>query len=95
MRGIRIPLIMIMGSKGSGMSLSAVIQGFEIRLGGKIRFYKGKYPCKILCKGKKKALVLWLCFCDVVGSKELGYKSVQIFDVDIINSMRLLHEYKS
>ena len=59
------------------------------------RFYKGKYPCAILDKGKKKALVLWLCNCDKVGSKKLGYKSVKIFDMDIINSMRLLHEYKS
>ena len=66
----------------------------NINIKGTIRYYKGKYPCTILDKGKKKALVLWLCCCDVVGSKKLGYKSVQVFDVDIINSMRLLYEYK-
>lgn len=67
----------------------------EAKLRDELRFYKGKYPCKILQRDKKKALVMWLCCCDVVGNKELGYKSVSIFDIDVINSMRLLHEYKS
>ena len=68
----------------------------EAKLKKELRFYKGKYPCKILHKGKKKALVMWLCGCDKVGSKKLGYKSVLPLDVDIINSMRLLsYEYKS
>ena len=57
-----------------------------------MRYYKGKYPCVILHKGKKKALVLWLCNCKKVGNKKLGYKEVNRFDIDIINSMRLLQK---
>ena len=94
-----MPLITIIDSKGSGMSLFSVISLFSeiqgTKINDKLRFYKGKYACKILHKGKKKALVMWLCSCDVVGNKELGYKSVSVFDIDIINYMRLLHyEYK-
>jgi len=102
-----LPLIIIKGSKSSGMSqltLPEMIErnkkihlkkAQEKHIKQTTRFYKGKYPCVILDKGKKKALVLWLCSCDVVGNKELGYKSVRIFDTDIINYMRLLHyEYK-
>ena len=67
----------------------------EAKIKKELRFYKGKYPCKILHKGKKKILVMWLCCCDVVGNKKLGYKSVYVFDIDIINYRRLLHyEYK-
>ena len=64
----------------------------EAKLKKTLRFYKGKYPCEVLHRGKKKALVMWLCYCDVVGSKKLGYKTVHIFDKDIINSMRLLEK---
>jgi len=88
-----MPIIIIKKSKSAGMSLFSVIN--EAKLKGELRFYKGKYACKILDRAKKKALVMWLCSCDVVGNKELGYKSVSVFDIDIINYMRLLHyEYK-
>lgn len=66
----------------------------EAKLEREFRLYKGKYPCKILFKGKKKALVMWLCSCDVVGNKKIGYKSISVFDIDVINSMRLLEREK-
>lgn len=57
-----------------------------------MRYYKGKYPCIILHKAYPKALVMWLCNCKIVGNKELGYKEVNRFDIDIINYIRLLYK---
>jgi len=47
-----------------------------------MRYYRGVIPTIIIKQGDKKALVMYLGY-GRVGSKQLGFKNVKPFDVDV------------
>ena len=47
-----------------------------------VRYYMGRHSILILHRVKKKVLIMHL-ECGYVGNKDLGYKNVKPFDMDI------------